>query len=140
KRVCSVTANMAEFYISILNRPSVDNQGLDLVSSVHYRVHFDNAFWNGQQMVYGDGDGELFVEFYKSPDVIGHELTHGVTQYESGLRFEGESGALNESIRDVFGPVLTQGLNKGQTNEPGGGLMGAAKMVPKERAKGKTGF
>lgn len=138
KTVYSVTANVAEFYKSILNRTSVDNQGLDLVSSVHYRVHFDNAFWNGQQMVYGDGDGELFVEFYKSPDVIGHELTHGVTQYESGLQYEGESGALNESISDVFGAVFNQWLNKWPTNDAKGWLIGAGIMGPQARAKGKT--
>jgi hypothetical protein len=122
--VYDTTAKVAEFYSQILGRNSVDNQGIDLVSSVHYRRNFDNAFWNGQQMVYGDGDGQLFAEFWQSPDVIGHELTHGVTQYESGLRYEGESGALNESISDVFGAVFNQWLNQWPASEPKGWLIG----------------
>jgi len=55
-----------------------------LDSSVHYDSKYDNAFWNGAQMVYGDGDGVIFQRFTKCLDVIGHELTHGVTQYEAG--------------------------------------------------------
>jgi Zn-dependent metalloprotease len=138
KTVYNTTAKVAEFYAEILRRNSVDNEGLDLVSSLHYRVHFDNAFWNGQQMVYGDGDGSVFVEFYKSPDVIGHELTHGVTQYESGLRYEGESGALNESISDVFGAVFNQSLNGWPASNPQGWLIGAGIMGPRAKAAGKT--
>jgi len=136
--VYDTTAKVAEFYSQILGRNSVDNQGIDLVSSVHYRRNFDNAFWNGQQMVYGDGDGQLFAEFWQSPDVIGHELTHGVTQYESGLRYEGESGALNESISDVFGAVFNQWLNQWPASEPKGWLIGAGIMGARSKANGKT--
>jgi Zn-dependent metalloprotease len=138
KMVYSVTDKVVEFYRVILGRNSVDNQGLDLVSSVHYRVNFDNAFWNGQQMVYGDGDGRIFDEFYKSPDVIGHELTHGVTQYESGLEYQGESGALNESISDVFGAVFNQWLNSWPAARPEGWLIGAGIMGPRAKAAGRT--
>ncbi len=60
---------------------------MDLVSSLNYRQNFQNAFWNGQEMVYGNGDQKVFTDFWKSPDVIGHELTHGVTQNESGLQY-----------------------------------------------------
>jgi Zn-dependent metalloprotease len=71
-------------------------------------------------------------------DVIGHELTHGVTQYENGLQYEGESGALNESISDVFGAVFNQWLNEWPTNDAKGWLIGAGIMGPQARAKGKT--
>ena len=138
KKVFEVTGKVAEFYKMVLERNSIDNQGLDLVSSVHYRVNFDNAFWNGQQMVYGDGDGQLFTEFYNSPDVIGHELTHGVTQNESGLRYEGEPGALNESISDVFGAVFNQWYNKWPASNTDGWLIGAGIIAGPARAKGKT--
>jgi Zn-dependent metalloprotease len=96
------------FYEAVFNRNSVDDKGLRLDSSVHYSQQYDNAFWNGQQMIYGDGDGELFNRFTISLDVIGHELTHGVTQYTAQLEYSGQSGALNESISDVFGTMVKQ--------------------------------
>src|SRR5262245_51584036 len=106
--VFNTTGQVADFYRTVLGRNSVDNRGMDLVSSLNYGRNYQNAFWNGQQMVYGNGDQHIFIDFWKSPDVIGHELTHGVTQNESGLRYEGESGALNESISDCFGAVFNQ--------------------------------
>jgi Zn-dependent metalloprotease len=138
RTVYATTAKVAEFYRSVLGRESVDGHGMDLVSSVHYRVDFDNAFWNGQQMVYGDGDGQMFTSFYASPDVIGHELTHGVTQFESGLRYEGESGALNESISDVFGAVFHQWFRGWPASRPEGWLIGALILGPSAKAKGKS--
>src|SRR5437588_171585 len=77
-----------DFYDQVFGRNSVDGRGMRLDSSVHYRVKFNNAFWNGTQMVYGDGDGVIFVHFTGSIDVIGHELTHGVTQFTSALEYE----------------------------------------------------
>jgi Zn-dependent metalloprotease len=138
KQVFDVTGKVADFYQEILKRNSIDNQGMDLVSSVHYRVNFDNAFFNGQQMVYGDGDGDLFIDFWRSPDVVGHELTHGVTQYESGLRYEGESGALNESISDVFGAVFNQWIRGWAIDRDEGWLIGAGIMGPRAKNGGKT--
>lgn len=138
KTVADTTAKVVEFYKTVLGRNSVDNKGFDLVSSLHYDRNYDNAFWNGQQMVYGDGDGQLFVEMYLSPDVIGHELTHGVTQNESGLRYQNESGALNESISDVFGVVFNQWLNQWSVTEPRGWLVGAGIMAAAAQAKGFT--
>jgi Zn-dependent metalloprotease len=79
-----------------------------LDSTVHYGQKYDNAFWNGSQMVYGDGDGKIFQRFTKCLDVIGHELTHGVTQYEAGLNYQDQPGALNESMSDVFGCLVKQ--------------------------------
>ncbi len=97
-----------DFYETAYNRNSVDGHGLRLDSTVHYDQQFDNAFWDGRQMVYGDGDRILFDRFTKCIDVVGHELTHGVTQYTAGLSYQGQSGALNESISDVFGSLVKQ--------------------------------
>jgi len=96
------------FYREVLGRNSVDDRGMHLLSSVHYAHKFDNAFWNGLQMVYGDGDGKVFGTFTSCVDVIGHEMTHGVVQTEADLAYEGEPGALNESIADVFGTLAKQ--------------------------------
>ncbi|MFH1183900.1 MAG: M4 family metallopeptidase [Chloroflexota bacterium] len=89
-------------------RDSLDAAGLTLDSTVHFQRDYDNAFWDGKQMVYGDGDGELFNRFTLALDVIGHELTHGVTQFTSNLNYSGQSGALNESYSDVFGSLVKQ--------------------------------
>ena len=103
-----------DLYYSVYGRNSVDNRGLKLVSSVHYQTNYDNAFWNGDQMVYGDGDEglppaqRLFNRFTISLEVIGHEHTHGVTQYEANLNYADQPGALNESISDVFGSLVKQ--------------------------------
>ena len=97
-----------DLYHEVYERNSIDNKGLGLDASVHYQVEYDNAFWDGRQMVFGDGDGVLFIGFTKAIDVIGHELTHGVTQYECGLEYHDEPGALNESISDVFGSLVKQ--------------------------------
>lgn len=103
-----------DFYQQIFGRNSIDGDYLRLDSTVHYDRGFDNAFWNGRQMVYGDGDEDLpadqrlFNRFTASLDVIGHELTHGVTQYSANLVYEGQSGALNEHFSDVFGALVKQ--------------------------------
>ena len=96
------------FYLQAYQRNSIDNQGLPLLATVHFDANYDNAFWNGQQMVFGDGDGQLFNRFTISLDVIGHELTHGVTQTDAKLVYQDQSGALNESISDVFGSLVKQ--------------------------------
>ncbi len=113
-----------DFYFDIYQRNSIDDEGLYLDATVHYGQRYDNAFWNGQQMVFGDGDGELFQRFTISLDVIGHELTHGVTDSEAALVYSGQSGALNESISDVFGSLVKQYQLK-QTAEQADWLIGA---------------
>ncbi len=118
-----------DLYYDVYGRNSIDDRGMPLVSSVHYRVDFDNAFWDGSQMVYGDGDGKLFERFTKAIDVIGHELTHGVTQYEANLDYSGQSGALNESVSDVFGSLVKQ-RTLGQTAEQADWLIGAGLFTP----------
>lgn len=91
-------------------RNSLDDAGLPLVASVHFAKDYDNAFWDGEQMVFGDGDGQIFGSFTDSPDVIGHELAHGLTQFTAGLVYVGQSGALNEHVSDVFGVLTVQRL------------------------------
>ena len=117
-----------DFYEKVFGRNSVDDRGMRLDSSVHYREDpteaFDNAFWNGSQMIYGDGDRVTFDRFTKCLDVIGHELTHGITQYEAGLAYHGQSGALNESFSDVFGSLVKQWKKK-QTAAKADWLIGA---------------
>ena len=113
-----------DFYLRVFNRNSVDDHGLKLTSTVHYDTGYDNAFWNGQQMIYGDGDGQYFQRFTICLDVIGHELTHGVTQNEAQLVYSGQPGALNESISDVFGSLVKQWANN-QTVDQADWLIGA---------------
>jgi len=96
------------FYATVFGRNSVDGRGMRIDSSVHYGNRFDNAMWNGRQMIYGDGDGKVFNRFTACIDVIGHELTHGITQYTAGLEHGGQSGALNEHISDAFGIMVKQ--------------------------------
>jgi Zn-dependent metalloprotease len=95
-------------FSEVYGRNSIDAAGLPLDASVHYGELYDNAFWNGERMVFGDGDGEIFDRFTKSLTVIGHELSHGVVQYTAGLVYRGQSGALNESVSDVFGALVEQ--------------------------------
>jgi Zn-dependent metalloprotease len=97
-----------DLYHDIFNRNSIDDKGMRLIASVHYDENYDNAFWDGEQMIFGDGDNVIFVGFTKAIDVIGHELTHGVTQYTANLAYEFQSGALNESVSDVFGSLVKQ--------------------------------
>jgi Zn-dependent metalloprotease len=123
-----------EFYRDVYERNSIDGRGLDLISSVHYGNRYDNAFWDGAQMVYGDGGGQLFNEgaFTRALDVIAHELTHGVTQYTAGLEYSKQSGALNESFSDVFGVLVKQYAAKQTADEDEEKwLIGAGSLVSK---------
>jgi hypothetical protein len=118
-----------QLYDEVFGRNSIDDQGLPLVASVHYERSYDNAFWNGAQMVFGDGDGTIFLGFTRSLDVIGHELTHGVTESTAGLTYQGQPGALNESISDVFGSLVKQRA-LGQTAAEADWLIGADLLAP----------
>ncbi|HET7799455.1 MAG TPA: protealysin inhibitor emfourin, partial [Humibacillus xanthopallidus] len=111
------------------DRDSLDGKGMPLLASVHYGRNYDNAFWDGSQMVFGDGDGVIFERFTSSLDVIGHELAHGVTEHTAGLLYQGQSGALNESVSDVFG-VLVKQHSLGQSAEQADWLVGAELLNP----------
>ncbi|MFB7138549.1 M4 family metallopeptidase [Gottfriedia sp. NPDC056225] len=95
-----------DYYKTVFGRNSYDGNGAALKSSVHYSRSYNNAFWNGSQMVYGDGDGTTFTYLSGGLDVVAHELTHAVTERSSNLIYQNESGALNEAISDIFGTVI----------------------------------
>lgn len=110
-------------FSELFERNSIDGAGMRLDATVHYGELYDNAFWNGEQMVFGDGDGEIFDRFTKSLTVIGHELAHGVVQYTAGLVYRDQAGALNESVADVFGALVEQ-YALGQTAAEASWLIG----------------
>ncbi len=112
-----------DLFKNIFDRNSIDDRGLRLDASVHYDRGYDNAFWNGRQMVFGDGDGRLFNRFTVAVDVIGHELTHGVTEKTANLEYHNQSGALNESFSDVFGSLVKQ-YALGQSSDKADWLIG----------------
>ena len=118
-----------ELWNTAYGRNSLDDKGLGLVATVHYGTNYDNAFWDGTQMVFGDGDGEVLLGFTRSLDVIGHELAHGVTQYTSGLVYQDQAGALNEHVSDVFG-ILVKQRALGQSAEESDWLIGAELLGP----------
>jgi Zn-dependent metalloprotease len=123
-------AGIVRDYLStFLNRGSVDNLGMDLVLNVHYGVDYMNAFWDGDEMTFGDGDGDVFINFTKSLDVMAHEIIHGVTQFTADLDYYSQSGALNEHFSDVFGSVIQQYAN-GQNAGNADWLVGNEIMGP----------
>lgn len=113
-----------DLYWDVFGRDSIDGNGMDLKGSVHYSNKYNNAFWDGTQMVFGDGDGVIFNSFTADPDIMGHELTHGVTGATAGLEYHDQPGALNESISDCFGSMVKQRMF-GQTSAQADWLIGA---------------
>ncbi len=126
-----------DFFLERFARNSLDDDGMTLISSVHVgeadgRDRFqpmNNAFWDGAQMAYGDGDGEVFQCFTRSLDVVAHELTHGVQAFTSNLAYRGQSGALNEHFADVFGVLVRQWRRK-ESADKASWLVGAEILVP----------
>ena len=115
-------------YETVYGRNSIDDAGMDLSGTVHFSEQYDNAYWDGERMVFGDGDGVLFNRFTIAVDVIGHELTHGVTGATANLEYRDQSGALNESISDVFGSLVKQ-YALGQTAAEADWLIGAGLLA-----------
>ena len=136
-RAFKETTAVAQFYQQIFGRNSIDGVGMTMMSSVHYGVKYNNAMWNGSQMVYGDGDSQLFVDFTAGNDVIGHELTHGVTQYTLRLGYSGDAGGLNESLSDCFGSMFRQ-WQANQDVAHADWLIGHDIMGPVAKSKGYT--
>jgi bacillolysin len=95
-----------DFYAVVFGRNSLDNQGMKIISKVHFEKNYCNAFWNGQFMTYGDGDGNTCLPLSGALDVDGHEMTHGVTEFTSNLIYENEPGALNEAFSDIMGNTM----------------------------------
>ena len=137
KRAFDETKAVANFYKQVFGRNSLDNNGKTLLSSIHFGVKYNNAFWNGNQMTYGDGDGNIFVDFTKSNDVIAHELTHGVTQFTAQFAYTNQAGGLNESMSDVFGSMFRQ-WQADQTVNQADWLIGKGIMGPGALAQGLT--
>lgn len=116
----SYSGDVYDFYLKLFKRNSLDDNGMTLVSSVHVGESggpMSNAFWDGTQMAYGDGDGIIFTSFTNALDVVGHELTHGVQAFTSNLKYSGQSGALNEHFADVFGVLVRQWKKKQTANK-----------------------
>ncbi|WJV65793.1 M4 family metallopeptidase [Pectobacteriaceae bacterium CE70] len=124
-----------DFFWQIFGRNSLDNQGLPLSGTVHYGKDYQNAFWNGQQMVFGDGDGKIFNRFTTAIDVVGHELTHGITESEANFIYFRQSGALNESMSDVFGSMVKQFYHK-QTAQQADWIIGEGLLAENIDGKG----
>ncbi|MEU8518209.1 M4 family metallopeptidase [Streptomyces sp. NBC_01216] len=118
-----------DLFLKAFGRDSIDGVGLPLRATVHYDRDYANAFWNGEQMVFGDGDDEIFLDFTLPVDVIGHELAHGFTQYTADLEYFSQSGALNESVSDVFGSLVKQ-YTLGQTADQADWLIGQGLFHP----------
>ena len=97
-----------DFWFGAYGRNSIDDSGMPLRGVVHFGQQYPNAFWDGQRMVFGDGDGEVLGVMTGSLDVIGHELGHGVTETEAGLEYFGQSGAMNEALSDTWGSLVKQ--------------------------------
>lgn len=108
KNVINAGKDTWHFYYDLFGRNSVDNLGMTIQQYIHYDKKYDNAFWDGRRMIYGDGDGKIFGTFTGDIDIVGHELTHGVTQYEINLDYHVQAGALNESFSDIFGIMIKQ--------------------------------
>ncbi|KUG51592.1 zinc metalloprotease [Serinicoccus chungangensis] len=124
-----------ELLARVYGRDSLDDRGLLLPATVHYGQSYANAFWDGRQMVFGDGDGLYFTGFTRSLDVIAHELCHGLVQYTAGLTYVGQSGALNESVCDVFGALVSQRV-RGQDAQEADWLIGADLLT--DRVQGRA--
>src|SRR5215207_6302266 len=123
-----------DMFESQFGRQSIDGRGSTVSITVHYERDYDNAFWDGTQLVFGDGDGQIFDRFTKPMDVMAHEYTHGVTQFTVGLAYQDQPGALNESISDVFASMAKQQM-LGQTAAEADWLIGAGLFMPGINAK-----
>ncbi|KAI0469108.1 metalloprotease [Xylaria cf. heliscus] len=110
--------NVLSFYLDIFNWKSIDNKNENVISSVHFGKNYENAFWDPEinQMVYGDGH-DFLGNFTNAVDVIGHELTHAVTEHTSPLDYTGQSGALNEHVSDTFGIMVKQRVQNEKADE-----------------------
>lgn len=111
-----------DFFADRFGRDSLDDAGMALISTVDYcapseTCPYANAFWNGAQMVYGDG-------FAAADDVVGHELAHGVTDFSSSLFYYMQSGAINESMSDIFGELIDQSNGEGNDSSAVRWLLG----------------
>jgi Zn-dependent metalloprotease len=127
-QVYDLTGQVFDFYLQQFKRNSIDGRGMTIKATVHHRRRYSSAFWNGEQIVFGDGDGIIFQTF-TDLSVVGHELTHGVVQFSGGLSYQDQSGALNESFADVFGVMIVQ-YARGQRVHEASWLVGEELFTP----------
>ena len=123
-----------QMFAEVLERDSHDGAGALVSLTVHYGSAYNNAFWDGTQLVFGDGDGRIFDRFTKPVDVLAHEFSHAVIEHTAGLVYRGQSGALNESVADVFASCLKQRL-LGQEAGDGDWLIGEGVFMPTVQAR-----
>jgi len=131
-------AHTLSFYKEILNRKSIDNKGFHIHSTVHFGRAYPNAYWDQRGIVFGDGDGEIFRNFVLL-DVVGHEISHGLTSHTANLKYYGESGSCNEHYSDVFGMSIKQKI-LGETNKTSSWIVGENIFNPKINGKGIRSF
>ena len=105
-----------DYYKTEHGRKGIDGNDGSLVSVVHFNENYLNALWDGTEMVYGDGDGTNARALSASLDVVGHELTHGVTENTSKLVYQKQAGAINESISDIFGSIIEHYVKPDEKN------------------------
>ena len=129
-----VTATLALF-AEVYDRDPYDGNGHPVSLTVHYGRDYANAFWDGTQLVFGDGDGRVFERFTKPVDVLAHELAHAVTEHTAGFVYENQPGALNESMSDVFAACLKQRV-LGQDAGEADWLIGEGLFRPGVQARG----
>ncbi|HYK05959.1 MAG TPA: M4 family metallopeptidase [Thermoanaerobaculia bacterium] len=118
-----------DFFARLFRRNSIDGKGMRLDATVRYGERFQNAVWDGRQLICGDGDGRIFGRFTASLDAIAHLLTHGVTQHSAGLGSQDETGALNEHLSDAFGIMVRQ-YTLGQRAKDSDWVIGAELFGP----------
>lgn len=128
-----ITATL-DLFRDVYGRDSYDAAGAHVLLTVHYGERYANAFWDGAHLVFGDGDGQVFGRFTRSVDVLAHEFAHAVTQHTAGLVYRGQSGALNESVSDVFAACLEQRI-RGQDATEGDWLIGSEIFLEGIRAR-----
>jgi Zn-dependent metalloprotease len=141
--VYDAAGDVYDFFEQVFQRNSLDGHGMSLIATVHFAtvdasgrfIPLSNAFWNGRQMVYGDGDGIVYQRFTRSLEVVGHEMTHCLQSFTSNLNYTGQSGSLNEHFADVFGMLVRQWKN-GEKAEQASWVVGADLLVPSATRRG----
>lgn len=137
-RAYDYSGNTWDFFKKVLSRNSLDNRGMHLHATIHYGSRYPNAFYNGKQIAFGDGDGEIFNNFCLI-DIMGHELGHGVVDHTANLTYRNQSGALNEHYADVFGMCVKQ-YELGQDIENASWIVGEGIFTPKINGVGIRSF
>ncbi len=124
-----------KYYQLAHKRNGIDGKGTPFISTVHIGSKWNNAAWNGKQMLYGDGDGNLLGSLAGGLDVAGHEITHGVIEHTANLTYQDESGAINESLADIFGEI-SEMYSSGSYTNPSEWEMGEDIYTPNKAGDG----